>query len=77
MVHAKDEIGISQVFFEATAGNRDRSTVIASGSIDTTVGFDYKVENVSIGSTVTLFALAADLSGNQAAAQPVMVTVVP
>ena len=76
-VNVKDEIGISQVFFEASAGQRDRSTVVASGSADTSVSFDYKIDNVAIGSTVMLYALAADLSGNQGAAQPIMVTVVP
>jgi hypothetical protein len=74
-VKVTDEIGISQVFFESSLGQRDRSTVVASGSTDTTVSFDYKVENVVVGSTVTLYALAADLSGNQAAAKPVTLTV--
>lgn len=78
-VHVTDEIGISQVFFEANeanGNNRDRGTVVASGATDATVSFDFQVgDGVAIGSTITLFALAADLSGNQGAATPVMVTV--
>jgi hypothetical protein len=80
-IHVTDEIGVSQVFFETEFdnggnGNRDRGTVVASGSSDTTVSFDFQVnDGVSIGSMITLYALAADLSGNQAAADPVTVTV--
>lgn len=78
-IHVTDEIGVSQVFFETDVngnGNRDRGTVVASGSADTTVTFDFQVnDGVAIGSTITLYALAADLSGNQAAADPVTVTV--
>jgi len=84
MVHVQDEIGISQVDFEADGANggggnadRTRSTVVASGSADATVTFDLAIsDQVPLGATVTLYALAADLSGNQAAAQPVTVTVI-
>jgi len=75
-VKVTDEIGISQVFFEASAGQRDRSTVIASGATDTSVTFDFRIENVATGTMVTLYALAADLSGNQGAARPVSITAV-
>jgi len=78
-VHAKDEIGISQVYFEAGDGNfgRDRATLIASGSIDAIAGFDFKVPDAQpVGSMITLHALAADLSGNLGAAAPITVTVV-
>jgi hypothetical protein len=77
-VHITDEIGVSQVFFEWSGQNqqgRDRSSVIASGSTDATVSFDLRVPD-QIGSMVTLYALGADLSGNQAAAPPITVTVV-
>jgi hypothetical protein len=79
-IHVTDEIGVSQVFFETEFdngnGNRDRGTVVASGATDATVAFEFQVnDGVQIGSTVTLYALAADLSGNQAAADPVTVTV--
>jgi len=83
-VHVKDEIGISEVFFESFGNgqnggfNRDRSTLIASGSPDTTVSFDLTVsDTLANGSTFTVYALAADLSGNQQAAMPITLTVVP
>ena len=81
-VHITDEIGTSQVFFEWSGNfngqfNRDRSTIIASGSADTTLSFDWQVPDNIAGTTITLYALGEDLSGNQAAAQPVTVTVVP
>ncbi len=79
-VHVTDEIGVSQVFFETdlngNGNGRDRGTVIASGSTEATVTFEFQVnDGVAIGSMITLYALAADLSGNQAAADPVTVTV--
>ena len=78
-VHVTDEIGVSQVFFEWSGQfARDRSSVVASGSTDTMLGFDFTVpDTAAVGSMVTLYALAGDLSGNQAAAQPVTVTVAP
>ena len=80
-VHITDEIGTSQVFFEASSNNnnfRDRSTIIASGSADATVSFDWQVpDNIPTGTMITLYALGEDLSGNQAAAMPITVTVVP
>ncbi|MCX5748337.1 MAG: hypothetical protein NT062_38280 [Proteobacteria bacterium] len=84
-VHVIDEIGVSQVFFE-TAGqtgnnnnnNRQRSTVVASGTTDAMIGFDMTIsQNATVGSTITVYALAADLSGNQAAATPITLTVDP
>ena len=84
-VHVTDEIGISQVWFEVSAiqgaqggqgGQRQRSTVVASGSTDAMIPFDFQVpDTATVGSTITLYALAEDLSGNQAAAAPVMVMV--
>lgn len=75
-VHATDEIGISQVFFGTSERSRDRS-LIASGAGDVTLDFDFQVPDIAEGATVTLFALAEDLSGNQGAAEPITVTVVP
>lgn len=80
-VHVTDEIGVSQVYFEASGnggnGTRERSTVIASGSTDAMVPFDLQVpDTAAIGATITLYALGADLSGNQAAANPVVISVV-
>lgn len=84
-IHVADEIGVSSVTFETTAfsgggngGNNGsaRSTVVASGSTDTMVQFAVRVpDNATLGQTITLFAIAEDLSGNEAAAQPVVVTV--
>jgi hypothetical protein len=79
-VHVTDEIGVSEVFFEASQGGggnggRQRSTVIASGSTDATISFDYQANDTQVGQMVTFYALASDLSSNQAAAQPVTVTI--
>ncbi len=77
-VRAQDEIGISQVAFESSRDfGRDRTT-ITSGAIDTSVGFDFSVpDGTPIGTMVTLYALATDLSGNIGAASPLTITVVP
>lgn len=75
-VHATDEIGISQVFFGSSFRARERS-LITSGAGDVTLDFDYSVPDVAPGTTITLYALAEDLSGNQGAAPPITVTVVP
>lgn len=78
-VHVTDEIGVSQVWFEWNGQfARERSSVVASGSTDAMVGFDFAVpDTATVGSMLTLYALAGDLSGNQAAAQPITVTVAP
>ncbi len=78
-IHVTDEIGTSQVIFEA-AGELEttRSSVIASGSTDSTVTFRVRIPDGALaGPTITLYALATDLSGNQAAAAPVVLTVDP
>jgi len=76
-VRITDEIGVSSVFFEwNTQFGRDRSSIVASGSTDATLDFDFQVPD-QVGSMITLYALGEDLSGNQAAAAPVTVTVVP
>jgi hypothetical protein len=83
MVHVTDEIGVSEVFFEASGGNgnfnnRQRSTVVASGSVDATIPFDFQIGGQgNIGQTITLYALASDLSGNQAAATPITAMITP
>jgi hypothetical protein len=76
-VHVTDEIGVSQVFLEWDGNQgRQRSSFVATGATDTMVGFDFQVpDTATIGSTIMLYALAADMSGNEAAAQPVTVTV--
>jgi hypothetical protein len=82
-VHVTDEIGVSNVLFQTDQTNnqngvniRGRSQIIASGAADTTVMFDVTAGNAQVGQTVTFYALATDLSGNQAAATPITVTVV-
>ena len=50
--------------------------MVASGSTDTSVSFDLKVENIAIGSMVTLYALAA-ISPATRPQRTVTVTVVP
>ncbi|MBS1117787.1 MAG: hypothetical protein H6Q90_15 [Deltaproteobacteria bacterium] len=74
-VHVTDEIGVSQALFGSSDSGRDRS-LIASGAADVTLDFDFQVPDVAPGAVITLFALAEDLSGNQGAATPIMVTVV-
>jgi DNA-binding beta-propeller fold protein YncE len=78
-VHVQDEIGISEVFLEAAGElERLRSTVVASGSGDSTLAFRLDIPNNALpGPTITLYALAADLSGNLSAAEPVVLTVDP
>ncbi len=80
MVHATDEIGVSQVLFQVSGNNvgfgqnGDRS-LIASGSTDVTLSFQFDTGNLQTGNMLTLYAIASDLSGNQGAATPVTVTV--
>ena len=82
-IHVKDEIGISQVSFQTdfsnngggNNNNNNRGRLVASGTTDTTINFTLTAGQQT--GTVTLYALAADLSGNQAAAAPIVVTVVP
>jgi hypothetical protein len=78
-VQVQDEIGVSEVFLEADGElNRLRSTVVASGSTDATVTFDFDIpDNALPGPTITLYAMASDLSGNLAAATPITLTVDP
>lgn len=75
-VHATDEIGISQVYFGSSYRQRERS-LITSGAGDLTLDFDFTVPDVAAGTTIELFGLAEDLSGNQGAAAPITITVVP
>jgi hypothetical protein len=75
-VHATDEIGISQVFFGSTVRARDRS-LVTSGANDLTLDFDFTVPDQPAGTTFQLFALAEDRSGNQGAATPITLTVIP
>lgn len=78
-VQVEDEIGVSEVYLEASGElNRLRSTVVASGATQATVTFDFDIpDNARSGPTITLHAMAGDLSGNLAAAEPVTLTVDP
>ena len=75
-VRVTDEIGVSQASFGSSDQDRERS-LIASGATDVMFDFDFTVPDLAPGAMVTLFALADDLSGNQGAAAPITVTVVP
>lgn len=78
-IQVSDEIGVSEVWFEADgATDRARSSVVASGAADASVEFELRIdEEATPGDTITLYALAQDLSGNLAAAEPVVLTVDP
>lgn len=78
-VRVSDEIGVSRVVIEASgAMDQQRSTLLASGAGDATVAFGFDVpQNAATGPTITLHAMATDLSGNRAAATAVVLTVDP
>ncbi len=88
-VAAADEIGVSQTYFQAVSGtggnltlNRTGSRINGSGS--TSVSTDYEVgqgggnqQGLKAGDTITLTAMAVDLSGNIGVALAVNVIVGP
>ncbi len=78
-IRVQDEIGVSEVFFEAAGeAERQRTTFVASGSTDSTVRFRVDIPDGALsGPTITLYAMAADMSGNLAAAEPVVLIVDP
>ncbi|HEU4730716.1 MAG TPA: hypothetical protein VFT22_22630 [Kofleriaceae bacterium] len=78
-VHVTDEIGVSEAILETSlnGGGRQRTTIVASGSTDVTIPFQVNFNDAAVGQTVTVYALAGDLSGNEAAATPIMVMVTP
>jgi len=78
-VHVTDEIGVSRVSLEAAGElSRLQTTVVASGATDATLTFRLDIpDNALPGPTITLYALADDLSSNQAAAAPLILTVDP
>jgi hypothetical protein len=80
MVAASDEIGVSQVFFDASGmgggGTPGDRATITNGALMVTVPFTFDVPSgTAIGATFTLSALAADLSANLGTAPTVTVTV--
>ena len=85
-ITATDEIGVSQTFFQAVSGqggnlnlNRTGSRINGSGS--TSVTTDYEVnqggQDLKAGDTITLTAMAVDLSGNIGVAPAINVIVGP
>lgn len=78
-IHVTDEIGVSQVYVQLTGEmNSQGSRIVASGTTDGTVTFDFTVPNGALpGPTITIYAMAADLSGNLSAATPITLTVDP
>ena len=79
-VHATDEIGVSAIYFDTNrnggGGGNGQRELLASGATDTMLSFDFQVGgSATVGQMITLYALAADLSGNEAAAMPITVTV--
>jgi hypothetical protein len=75
-VHVTDEIGISEVYFEWGGFQGRERTLVTSGAADLTVDFDVQPQDIQVGTSIMLYALAQDLSGNQGAATPISVTVV-
>jgi hypothetical protein len=80
-VHATDEIGISQIFTQTIAangngngGNGGNGSRIASGAVDVTVNVNADTGN-SPTNTITINAMAADLSGNLGVAPAITITV--
>jgi len=87
-VTATDEIGVSQLLFQITGfpngngcggggGCNGQRSLLASGSGTATGMFTIDVGNTPAGTTLTLYALAADLSGNEGVAAAATVMVVP
>ena len=78
-VRVTDEIGVSEVYLDATGGiDTNRRTVVSSGAQDTTITFRMNVNaNAQAGPTIQLYALASDLSGNYASATAMTLTVDP
>lgn len=79
-VRVQDEIGVSEVTVDdnGIVNNATRSTVVASGSQDTTLAFQMGIPlGAQAGPTIKLYAIASDLSGNIGVAPPVTLTVDP
>ena len=74
-----DLMGVSRVTIQAVGEmNSTQSRIVASGSSSGSVVFEFDVPGAAVpGPTITLYALAEDLSGNIAAAAPLVLTVDP
>ena len=77
-ISATDEIGVSQIYVQAatTNGNtqldRTRST-IATGSTTVSGSFGFDTGNLQTAQSVTIYAMAADMSNNLGVAMPVTI----
>ena len=77
-ISATDEIGVSQIYVQAatTNGNtqldRTRST-IATGSTTASGTFGFDTGNLQTATSVTIYAMAADMSNNLGVAMPVTI----
>lgn len=78
-VKVTDEIGVSRVTIDGTGTIQGtRSTVISSGATETTITFRMSIPaGATAGPSITLYALASDLSGNQGTAAAMVLTVDP
>jgi hypothetical protein len=80
-VNATDEIGISQIFVQVATsdGNtnidRTSSKIVASGTTMGTASFNFDGRNTAPGTTATIYAMAADMSGNLAVSAPIMISI--
>lgn len=74
-----DNMGVSEVILQYVGELEDTSSqIVASGTSSGTVVFENDIPGGAIpGPTITLYALAMDLSGNISAAEPVVLTVDP
>ncbi|MBL9004335.1 MAG: hypothetical protein JNJ46_08820 [Myxococcales bacterium] len=78
-VRATDEIGVSQVYTQTSrsnggTGGNASSSRITSGAADVTVRVDADTGG-NPTNTITIYAMAADLSGNLGVAPPVVINV--
>jgi hypothetical protein len=78
---ASDEIGVSQLYVQAVTTNgstnidRTRSTILASGTTSGTASFEFDTGNDNAWTAVTIYAMAADMSGNLAVASSINNTI--
>jgi hypothetical protein len=77
-VTATDEIGVSQIYVQAATGNGntnlDRTrTTIATGSTMVNGSFGFDTGNIQTATSVTIYAMAADMSNNLGVATPVTI----
>lgn len=80
-VAATDEIGVSQIFVQVVTANgntnldRTRSTIVASGTTNTTASFGFDGRDTQQNTTATIYAMAADMTGNLAVSTPITISI--